>query len=290
MIETHENAMQRALACLNGVQGKQFTFAEKLPGQSGAWAVDGPDGERGILKVSADSDCATVAQIVRLIEHLRTAGYPTPRPLHYGSIPDGGCFYLQECLPGRPMRAPGFYAELNQHELGLLLRLLERHEGIAPATLPDRTAQVEAIALQQQDEWTVVAQSPLPAVQRLIERCAQRCAGLGDPGWRHSDLVIGDFGPHNILLNEQGQVAAVFDLEGAGRGDRVIDLVGLLYMVELAWLPDVRHAALQVATPAALTACGVYWMVHRLYQGIQSDAENLADVAQQMLDHVDLLT
>jgi Ser/Thr protein kinase RdoA (MazF antagonist) len=110
-----------------------------------------------------------------------------------------------------------------------------------------------------------MAQSPLSAVQRLLETCAQRCAGLGNPGWRHTDLVIGDFGPHNVLLNNYGHVAAVFDLEGAGHGDRVIDLVGLLYMVEPALLPSVRQHALQIASSAALTVCGVYWIVHRLY-------------------------
>src|SRR5262249_44851888 len=139
-------------------------------------------------------------------------------------------------------------------------------------------------------EWTVVAQSPLPAIQHLLETCERRCADLGDMSWQHGDLVIGDFGPHNVLLNDQGEIAAVFDLEGAGRGDRLIDMVGLLYMVELELLHDVRREALQVANRAVLTACGVYGIVHRLYQGIRANDENLEPVAQNMLVHVDLLT
>ncbi len=50
MIESHENVMQRALDCLNKELGQQFTFAEGLLGKSGAWAVDTPDGVRGIVK------------------------------------------------------------------------------------------------------------------------------------------------------------------------------------------------------------------------------------------------
>lgn len=187
------------------------------------------------------------------------------------------------------MRSPGVWSELNQHELGLLLRQLDLHEGIAPAALPDWVSRVEEIALQQQGEWLVVAQSPLPVVQHLLETCARHCAKLDDPGWRRDDLVIGDFGPHNVLLDDQGQIVAVFDLDGAGRGDRVIDLVGLLYMVEPPLLQTVRHAARQIASPPALRTCGVYWIVHRLYQGIMANSENLAPIAQRMLAHVDLL-
>lgn len=290
VIKPDGNLMQRALDSLNRELGKQFTLAERLPGKSGAWAVDASDGEQGVLKVYGDSSCATVKQTVRLAEHMRAVGYATPRPLHYGLLPGGGCFYLQERVPGQPMRSPGIYDELNRYELELLLRMLDLHAAIAPQTAQDWTYQVEEVALRQQGEWTVVAQIPLPVVQDLLEICYRRCARLGDPEWRHNDLVIGDFGPHNVLLDKQGQVAAVFDLDGAGCGDWVIDLVGLLYVVDPALLHVVRHVALQVATPAALTACGVYWIVHRLYQGIRENAPHLAAVAEQMLAHVDLLT
>lgn len=148
---------------------------------------------------------------------------------------------------------------------------------------------VEEVALRQSGEWAVVAQSPLPAVQRLLEMCAKQCAGLGDPGWSHGDLVIGDFGPHNVLLNEKEQVTAVFDLEGAGRGDRVIDMMGLLYMVEPKLVHTVRNAALKIASPSALTICSVFWIVHRLYQGMQICDANVERAAQQMLAHVNLL-
>lgn len=154
----------------------------------------------------------------------------------------------------------------------------------------DWTCEVEAVALRKQGEWAVVAQSSLPVVQLLLETCDRRCAGLSDPGWRHSDLVHGDFGAHNVLLNKHGSVVAVIDLEGSGRGDRVIDVVGLFFMVEPELLQDVRREALRIASPAALTACGVYWVIHRLYQGITADDENLEPVAQQMLAHIDVLT
>jgi Ser/Thr protein kinase RdoA (MazF antagonist) len=290
MVDSHENRMQRALDCINDELGKQFILSERLQGKSGAWAVDSLDGERGILKISDGSDCGTVERTVHLAEHLRSKGYPTPRPLHHGSIPNGGSYYLQERLTGHPMRSPGVWSELNRHELGILLHQLDLHAGIAPGMSQDWTCQIEEIALAQQNEWLVVVQSPLSVIQSLLSICARRCNGLGDPGWRHTDLVIGDFGPHNVLLNDQSQVAALFDLEGAGRGDRVIDMVGLFYMAELELIPDVRREVLKIATPAALTACGVYWIVHRLYQGIRANAENLEPIAQQMLAHVDILT
>ncbi|CAA9317198.1 MAG: hypothetical protein AVDCRST_MAG93-5560, partial [uncultured Chloroflexia bacterium] len=242
------------------------------------------------LNVSEDSSCSHLAQTVRVVEHLRTAEYPTPRPLHYGPIPGGGCYYLQERVTGHLMRSPGVYAELNYHELELLLRLLNLHAGIAPEVPQDWTSQVEWVALRHQGVWTVVAQSSLAVFPQLLAVCKQLCAEIDDPGLTHDDLVIGDFGAHNVLLDDHGRVAAVIDFEGAGQGDRVIDLVGLLYMVEPELFPVVRRAALRIASPAAVTACGVYWIVQRLYQGITTNDARLEPTAQQMLTHVDVLT
>lgn len=287
--EAHRNDMHRALDVLNGAQGTPFTLVERLPGASGAWAVAALDGTHAVLKVFPGGACDHVAQLVRVVEHLRAAGYPTPRPLHYGPLPGGGCFYLQQRVPGHLLRSPGVYAALNRHELDLLLQVLDRHAGLAPADAPDWTSQVDAVAVRHQGAWAVVAQSPLPAVQRLLETCARRCAGRGAAEWTHGDLVHGDFGPHNVLLDGHGQVTAVIDLADAGRGDRVIDLMGLLYMVEADLLQRVRRKALEVATPAAVTASGVYWMVQRLYLGIQENDAQLERAAQQMLAHIDVL-
>lgn len=285
-----EEILQRALDCANGELRKHFELSERLPGKSGAWRVQSPDGEQAILKVFDDSYGATVAQTIPLVEQLRAAGYQTPRPLHHGKVPRGGYFYLQERLPGQTMRSPGVWSELNQHELGLLLSVLDMHAGLAPDVSLDWTRRVEEVALNQKGEWEIVAQSPTPAVQNLLDKCERRCAEIGDPGLSHGDLVIGDFGPHNVLLDGQGRFAAVIDLESAGRGDRVIDVVGLLYMVEPDLLDEVRRAALEISSSAALGSCGAYWIVHRMYLGIRANDERLELAAERMLAYFDFLT
>jgi aminoglycoside phosphotransferase (APT) family kinase protein len=290
IVPLRDNLMQRALDLLNGELGKHLTLSEKLLGKSGAWAVHAPDGEQFILKVSSDTSCDHVGRTALLVEHLRRAGYPTPRWLRFGSLQGGGCYYLQERVPGKLMRSPGVYSELNHHELQLLLQVLNLHAGIALEASPDWTANVEAVALYQQGEWEVVAQSPLPAVQHLLQICRQRCMELGDPHWARGDLVHGDFGAHNVLLDDHGRILAVIDLEEAGRGDRLVDIVGLFYMAEPELISVIRREALQVATLEALTVCGIYWIVHRLYQGVRANDANLQPVAQQMLAHIDLLT
>jgi aminoglycoside phosphotransferase (APT) family kinase protein len=47
------------------------------------------------------------------------------------------------------------------------------------------------------------------------------------PALPTGDFVHGDFTPRNMLFG-RGRLAAVIDLEGFGRGTRVIDLVALL--------------------------------------------------------------
>jgi aminoglycoside phosphotransferase (APT) family kinase protein len=187
----------------------------------------------------------------------------------------GGYFYLQERAPGRPMRAGGVGREMDADELAVLLRLLDRHSALAPGVWHDWSKRVAEVVLHQQHEWAVVARSQLPVVQKLLEACEQRVAGLSDPALRHNDLVIGDFGPHNVLVDDEGRVTAVVDLESASRGDRVIDTVGLLYMVEPQMIGVVREAALAIVSPKALAVCGVYWIVRRLCIGIRAGDDNL---------------
>jgi Ser/Thr protein kinase RdoA (MazF antagonist) len=188
------------------------------------------------------------------------------------------------------MREGGVWRELDADELAVLLSVLDRHSALAPGVAHDWSKSVEEVALHQLGEWTVVARSQLPVVQKLLEACQQRVAGLSDPAMRHNDLVIGDFGPHNVLVDDEGRVTAVVDLESAGRGDRVIDTIGLLYMVELQLLGVVRDAALEIASPEALAVCGVYWIVRRLYLGIRTADDNLRPAAEQMLACFDMLS
>lgn len=283
-------SFQNAVATLTDQLGKRFVLGEMLGGQHlGARAVDAEDGTRGVLKVSDDAYRSVVEYAVRLTGQLRAAGYPAPRPLHHGPMP-GGYFYLQERAPGRPMRAGGVWRELDADELAVLLRVLDCHSALAPSVAHDWSKRVEEVALYQQREWTVVARSQLPVVQKLLEACERRVAGLSDPALRHNDLVIGDFGPHNVLVDDEGRVTAVVDLESAGRGDRVIDAVGLLYMVKPHLIGVVRDAALKIASPEALAVCGVYWIVRRLCIGIRTDDENLRPAAEQMLACFDMLS
>ncbi len=284
------DAYQRAVAALTKQLGKRFVLGEWLGGQHlGARAVESEDGVRGVLKVSDHAYKPVVEQAVRLIEQLRAAGYPAPRSLCHGSLP-GGYFYLQERAVGYPMRAGGVWQELNADELAILLGLLTRHSALAPEASHNWSQSVESVTLHRLHEWVVVAESKIPVVQELLQACERCVAGINHSTLRHTDLVIGDFGPHNILVDHAGNVTAVIDLEGAGRGDRVIDLVGLLYMVEPQLLGVVRAAALEIANPAALAVCGVYWIVHRLYLGIKGvECENLQSAAEQMLTYFDLL-
>jgi len=281
---------QRAVDARTDHLGKRFVLGEMLGGQHlGARAVRAEDGTHGVLKVSDDAYQSVVEDAVRLAEHLRAAGYPAPRPLHHGPM-SGGYFYLQERAPGRPMREGGVYTELDTDELAVLLNVLDRHATCAPAVSHDWSKSVKEVALHQRGEWSVVAQRKLPVVQKLLEACERCVASLGDPAMRHNDLVIGDFGPHNILVDNEGHVTAVVDLESAGRGNRIVDTVGLLYMVEPHLLHVVRDAALKIASPEAVALCGVYWIVRRLGSGIRTDHDTLRLSAEQMLAHFDMLT
>lgn len=102
--------------------------------------------------------------------------------------------------------------------------------------------------------------------------------------------MIGDLGPHNILVDDAGRVTAVVDLEMAWVGDRVIDVVGLLYAVEPALHETVRGVALEVASADAVTVAGVHWVVRRVANGLAADDATQATHAERLLEHLSVLT
>lgn len=264
------DAAQRAVRALNDEIGTTFELGEHLGGlHRGAWAVTDREGTKAVLKVSDDGYRFAVERALVVVAHVREAGYPAPMPMHHGPVPEGGWYYLQERAPGRPMHD----GPLARREVDALLDVIDMQAGLAPPIDADWSAYVEYMALRRLHEWTLVARNTDAGVQELLDACRRRVDGIAEPCLSRSDLAVGDFGPHNVLVDERGAITAVVDLEGASRGDRVIDIAGLLLLVEPSLVHHVREAALRASSAEALAVCGVHWIVRRL---VRPDAAQMA--------------
>ncbi|NUR30254.1 MAG: aminoglycoside phosphotransferase family protein [Catenulispora sp.] len=207
--------VQAALDRIAEVHGVRLTFEGPCPGgEVGAAYVRHPDGTRAVLS-SGNPRSAPYLAIAK------AAGLPVPA---YGLIVESGphTVIVQELLPGRPPEVP---------DAGLVAQMLDVHDGFAglmagvgePVTLYLRTSG-PGFCLHE----TLAAYSP--RTRRLLERVRE--VGAAHDFAYGEDLVHLDYHCGNVLT-EDGRLTGVVDWDGAGRGDRAIDLMTLRYDLAL---------------------------------------------------------
>lgn len=119
--------------------------------------------------------------------------------------------------------------------LDALLAVLDRQRGLAgPAGTDwagtDRAGNARRAVLGDGSAWRAALRRQSPEALEAGEAIARRAAPFRDVRLPGADLVHMDFGLHNVLFRD-GEVAAVVDLEGVGRGPVAIDVATLLFSV-----------------------------------------------------------
>jgi thiamine kinase-like enzyme len=213
-----------AIAELSRALGQTYQLVGRLPGgETGAYEVAGPTGERLVAKWEAD----TAAQVLRregalLSERLRqSAGWPVPQErLHMGN---GLLFVVQDFMPGEPIDY------VTGHLLEQLLQLHRRRLRLAKPQ--DASHWPEALITTlitggrgyclHESLWRHSAQTA--KVVANIEDLGRRLSPADLPG---RDVLHWDFHLGN-MLQEAGNLSAIIDTDFAVVGDATFDLVAL---------------------------------------------------------------
>ncbi len=193
-------------------------------GTHGAWLTRTEEGENRIFKfvssddvrpqlqLSADSSRAVNSTIAR-----------TPQYRQIGFTPGKGSWYTQEFLPGQPAPAP------TESLISRMMVLNEMAAGKALAGGKNWSEEVMNALYKDSKGWqkSIAASGPegktfVADVQSMIHRNRLLSPQAGD-------IVHGDFQHYNALVDRNGKLSGYIDWEGAGRGDRGIDLSRLLY-------------------------------------------------------------
>ncbi len=199
-----------------------WSVVRRLPGgsQQGAYELTDPHGERAVLKwhtrnVAADQ----LAETARAIETGRARGWPTPRWLAFGPLPDEGAYILEEFIDGtRPTRL----------DSGLLDQLLAANRiqaGLRPNAGRSWSAYIRRVVFENEagDAARLRTHAETAPLGDRLERATAGARGLVLPD---TDLVHGDFTLWNVLV--RGGTAHLIDAAHAGRGTRAYDLASLL--------------------------------------------------------------
>lgn len=192
-------------------------------GETGATAIEGPDGARRVLKWEFDpSRQARRSEAMVLAERLRVeAAWPVPR--QEAILADGWLFVSQEFLPGETV------THLPHGLVDELLRLHERRLQLAAIDGDDSWGEdmIETLVtggqgyclhepLRQHDART----------RRIVEQIEEIGRSLVPADLPGRDIVHADLHPGN-LLHRDGQLSAVIDLDFAQIGDAAFDVVCL---------------------------------------------------------------
>jgi len=152
----------------------------------------------------------------RIVEHMRSRGYPTPAWLGVGATATH-VWHLMDLVDAAPAQ------QLTPSLVEQLMEIIELQAGEASEPYDHwsyawRVATGQEPALARLSGYSSV-------VSALVERLRLVCADVPPPPGA-PDMVHADLNPSNVLVRD-GAVVALVDIDNAGSGTRATDLVTL---------------------------------------------------------------
>lgn len=206
--------------------GLKLTSGERYSwGEQGAFAIADAGGTSFVLKWSMAEAGERIRRVRRVTEHLRNKGYPAPRYVLDGIV-DGVSYSLQEALPGQPM------LPVDQVYLPQLLALNDLQRGPAPDLASDWPQSLVESVRVGYEEYCILASliDYSRETRELLDRVQSLVTRYPDIVCPNDDIVHFDFNPGNILVAE-GRVSGVVDWDGVTAGDRMFDVVTMLFYI-----------------------------------------------------------
>ena len=214
---------EQAVAAYSAAEGQPFTFSRVLTGgETGATEIRSPDGTQRVLKWDADPGrVAARLRGVRLAKRLRESGWPVPEQHVHRDGP--WLFVAQEYMAGHKVRR---IDRLFAHDV--LARHFSR-QGLGEATESNEWGEQQIKILVSGGNGYCLHQ-PLHGhdarTRRVVGRIEEIGSQLSPDQLRGSDIVHADFHPGN-MLQVDGRLAAIIDLDFATSGDSAFDLAFL---------------------------------------------------------------
>ncbi|TDW91733.1 phosphotransferase family protein [Kribbella sp. VKM Ac-2566] len=240
------------VAELNVALGTDYRVVRQLTGglQSTAYELTG-----GVVLKWTDNPgwAPRVRQAAELVRRARAVGYPTPAWLTVGTTAAGSPYQLQELVPGSP-------PTLDESLARQLIEICELQRDLLPE---DRDASWSAWSRGVVfDGWDGVwerVQAYDDDASELLERYGDLCRPYRDHDLPHHDFVHGDLNMGNLLASD-GRITGIVDIEAAGAGSRVYDLVSLAASAARDGAADgvdelFLEAALRATGRAAVAIC-----------------------------------
>lgn len=259
-----------------------YTLIGKMErGVNGAYLVRCADGVQHILKlVSADDVTDQISRSARCAAAVNSPTSRTPRYEQVAFTPGFGSWYVQEFLPGTPAPWP------SRPLIDQMVSLNDRQASRCVDSGINWSHRVLDSLFRDSQGWQKrIAEFGADGVA-LVQAVRSRVEQYADFSPTGADIVHGDFQHYNALADgENDRLTGYVDWEGAGCGDRAIDLARLLYDVfvaeaELNYTLDPGSIAMlqerieALGGRAALTVYMAYWILQVADFGVKCGPEH----------------
>lgn len=193
-------------------------------GTHGAWLVKDKNGLPSILKVMDRSDVRPQIQQAELAARaVDSLAGRTPQFSHIGFVKPHGSWYVQEFLPGFPSPAP------TERLVSQMLRINERQANAGAKLHRNWSDEVMDALYKDSKGWQKNIANSGPEGKAFISEVSAMVDRNRFLVPRTGDIVHGDFQHYNALVSRTDRLTGYIDWDGAGKGDRAIDLSRLLY-------------------------------------------------------------
>jgi hypothetical protein len=220
----HQSAEARRMDELLSKHSDYTLLSKMERGTRGAWLVESPNGRQSIFKLVSPDD--VTPQIRRSAESASAANSLASRTPRYERVeytPGYGSWYVQSLLPGKPAPFP------SDALIGQMAKMNDRQAGKATTTNNDWSQQVVDAVFHDSKGWQKRIANSGPEGKQLVEDVRAFVEPYRNFQPRTNDVVHGDFQHWNALVGKDDRMTGYVDWEGAGNGDRAIDLSRLLY-------------------------------------------------------------
>lgn len=249
------------VARINLELGTGYRLVRPLSGgrQGGAWVVTdetAPAGAQWVLTSTLNPGLAARRhETARLVDQLRSRGYPTPQWRAWGAFEDGLAYVIADLFHG----ATGSWETLRAETL---IDAVERQAGLAAPSQGSWSGYLRDVLSRDTGTRSDVAALG-EAGAALLHLVDAASATLDDAPLPETDAVHGDLEAGNILLahprNPDGPIG-IIDIDACGPGTRAIDYAWLVRDATAHQAPEptitrLRDAGIAVAGPEAWAAC-----------------------------------
>jgi Ser/Thr protein kinase RdoA (MazF antagonist) len=208
---------------------RQARLLRRFRHGSGGTSLVSVDGRPLVLK-AWPFDAPTTANLPSALgrmETMRRRRVPIPEVLEHGGLA-GAYYLLYEYLPGRwPPR-------LSAHLLDDMIAVVDAERGAADSPAADWQAALARMVGAGDPLFDIAPDvvAAHPVGRELLKEARRRLQRCDPAHFSTGDIVHADFAPENTLA-ARGRLVGVVDWERCRVGDAGLDLVGLLFDIEL---------------------------------------------------------